>query len=187
MLLTIQVSLAYPSQLREQLRNAFEDAGVRVEVTDEPSKEAYPVLCLCEDFKTKLIDLARRELDHLKNDGDLKKSPRGPSTFTQRFDYTFKNGIINGTFSSSRNLVAPRVSDAQSGNEETDAMLSVNAVLFYDNAKEFSLYKYELEQLQTPCSHFFKPMWNIWPRQPWLQSAAAKIEVAKMLKRKEKT
>jgi hypothetical protein len=30
-------------------------------------------------------------------------------------------------------------------------------------------------------------MWNIWPRQPWLQSAAAKIEVVKMLKRKEKT
>ena len=76
------------------------------------------------------------------------------------------------------------MSDAQSGNEEADAMLR-DAVLFYDNAKEFSVYKYELE-LQH-YSHMFKPMWDIWPRQPWLQSVAAKIEVAKMLKRKKQT
>jgi hypothetical protein len=72
MLLTIQVSLAYPSPLREQLRDAFKDAGVRVEETDEPSTDAYRVLCLCEDFKTKLIDLARPVFNHLENDGDLK-------------------------------------------------------------------------------------------------------------------
>lgn len=92
MLLTIQVSLAYPSPLREQLCDAFKDAGVRmgvrVEVTDEPSTDAYPVtpvLCLCEDFKTKLIKLARPVFDHLKNDGDLKKSSAGAVNFHTTF------------------------------------------------------------------------------------------------------
>ena len=103
------------------------------------------------------------------------KSPRGPSTFTQRFDYTFKNGIINGTFSSSRNLVAPRVSDAQSGNEETDAMLSVNAVLFYDNAKEFSLtsmslnnYRRRVLTSSSPCGTYGRA--NPGCRAPLLRS-----------------
>ena len=164
MLLTIQVP-DYPSPLGEQLRNAFKAADV--DVTEEPFG-ALPVLCLCKDFNHVTTNQFKDVFSHLKNDG-------GRIQLSHNFLLPF----------SSRNFVAPSVSDAQSGNEETDAMLSVDAVLFYDNAKEFSLYKYELEQ--SGCSHFVKPMWNIWPRQPWLQSAAAKIEVTKMLKRKGKT
>ena len=170
--MTIQVSPEYPPQLRVQLRNAFEDA--RVNVTDDPLKEACPVLCLCEDFKANLMHLATPVFSQPRNDGEHHKKSRRASIIS---------GAINGARQSSRNLYAPRVSDAQSGNEEADAMLR-DAVLFYDNAKEFSVYKFELQQHYP---HMFKPMWDIWPRQPWLQSAAAKIEVAKMLKRKKKT
>ena len=164
MLLTIQVSLDYPLPLRKELRNAFEAADV--EVTTEPLG-AWPVLCLCKDF-LKICEECKDVFSRLQNDGDVKRMQRRKSTSFTQLPFT-----------------APRVSDAQSGNEETDAMPSVEAVLFYDNAKEFRDYKFMLEG--SGYSHFVKPMWNIWPRQPWLQSVAAKIEVTKMLKRKGKT
>ena len=169
MLLTIQVSPNYPLPLRKELRNAFEAADVQVTV--EPLG-AWPVFCLCKDFQTIFAKICETNqfkdvFSRLQNDGDVKKMQRRKSTITQL------------------SFTAPRVSDAQRGNEETDAMPSVDAVLFYDNAKEFRDYKRELED--SGCSHFVKPMWNIWPRQPWLQSVAAKIEVTKMLKRKGKT
>ena len=201
MLLTMQVSPDYPSQLGDQLCKAFKDAGVTV--TAEPSEEACHVVCLCENFETN-IHLTKTVFRQPRNDGDRQTSQQvaraGGSGWLAARRVTAREAYQARERSQQMRpfmkvwveviSLAPRflqlVSDAQSaqsGNEETDAVLSVDAVLLYDNAKEFSAYKDELQR----CPHIFKPMWNVWPRSTVLQSAAAKIEVAKMLERKKHT
>ena len=214
MLLTMQVSPDYPSQLGDQLCKAFKDAGVTV--TAEPSEEACHVVCLCENFETN-IHLTKTVFRQPRNVGDrqtnTQKNMQGSIQLpSQRVARAGGSGWLAARRVAAREAyqarersqqmrpfmkvwvevisLAPRllqlVSDAQSaqsGNEETDAVLSVDAVLLYDNAKEFSAYKDELQR----CPHIFKPMWNVWPRSTVLQSAAAKIEVAKMLERKKHT
>ena len=136
------------------------------------------MVCLCEDFETN-IRLTKTVIRQPRNDGDRQKNLERQRSQQKRLGASILEGMggaINGAFQSSRNLLG-QVSDAQSGNDEADAV--VDAVLFYDNAKEFSAYMGELQAYP----HFFKPMWAVWPRSTVLQSAAAKIEVAKLLKR----